>query len=153
MSDTNSDFEPYFKFEFIDDGSSEEESDSDSSFGNDDDECHRQLYSNSADDIAHIWFKSPKIIHSLYIDDNGIIFTGMPYDPEHKTSIDDLPIFKIHNDLELYRKFPVTKLEEQLYLSSTLREQVQVEFECFICQQKHIVSKEPSVTDEFATNA
>lgn len=68
------------------------------------------------------------------IDGNGIIWTGMPDDPEPYTGLQDLPIFAEHPQLENFRRIPLSKLQEQMYYKGGFHSGT---YRCFICGQDH----------------
>ena len=85
---------------------------------------------------------------SCSIDNSGMIWTGMPDEPEPETYLSSLPVWHEHPDEACYRAFPFSKLEEQLELvdmchfsrHNAKRDNVPpqaVTYVCFVCGRQH----------------
>ena len=68
------------------------------------------------------------------IDNRGIIWHGLPDEPEPVTSIQDLPIYAEHPQKENFRRFPLTNFLDQL----DYPQNVGGSYNCFVCGQDHI---------------
>ena len=67
------------------------------------------------------------------VDEDNMIWLGMPDMPEPECSMEDLPIWRYHSDRAHYAQFPYSALLTQL----ELLHKENAPFNCFICQQTH----------------
>lgn len=81
-------------------------------------------------------FTAPQ--HRYLIDGEGMIWCGMPDNPEPDTELSSLPIWVYHPYCKHYRQFPYPKLVKQLKLvEQGMAKRGPVSFQCFVCGQVH----------------
>ena len=98
------------------------------------DECSEK---KAQEEPGHAMYSTQHLHLQYLVDDNGMIWEGMPDNPDPYTSFDRLPIVRYHPDPELYRELKISHLLQQI---SVIRER-KPDFNCFICNATHVTQR------------
>ncbi len=72
------------------------------------------------------------------IDGQGVVWEGMPDDPEPCCHLKDLPVYKEHPEKQHYHRFPLSVLRQQLGLLHQPKK-----YTCFVCGEEHAAPGSP----------